>query len=93
MESETTSSAPRGDAQPLTVRALLATAMSDVVAAEQRVRSAQEELRRALLASADAHRRAARLAIWTADAAAAKHHGLWAKEDALSADCISIRRA
>ena len=92
MEPEGRSSIDQADDQSLTVRALLAAAMSDVAAAEERVCSAQEELRRALLASADAHRRAARLAIWTADTATAKDHHLFAQEDALSADCIPIRR-
>jgi hypothetical protein len=93
MEPEATISIHREDDPPLSVRALLASARADVVTAEQRVRWAQEELRGALLASADAHRRAARLAIWAADVAAAKHHALWAKEDALSADCIPTRGA
>ena len=80
----------RHDDQALSPRAELSSAMRDVAMAEARVRAAQAELRQALLSSAHAHRRAARLAILATDAKAGEQHTLLANEDALSARCIPL---
>jgi hypothetical protein len=91
MEVSGTTPTHRHEDQALSLRSALTSALGDVAIAEERVRAAQEELRRALLSSAHAHRRAARLAIMAADANAVEQHTLLANEDSLSARCIPVR--